>query len=1261
VRNQLAASLPSRFRIIRQIGEGGMGVVFEAHDEERNARVALKTVTNLNPVSLARFKREFRAVADVQHPNLVSLGELISEGEQWFFTMELVEGGDFLEYVRPSAPHVARDVRTEPAISSKPTSSRRDEASVAFAPTVPPGLGGEARFDEVRLRSATAQLASALEALHASGIAHRDVKPANIRVTAAGRVVLLDFGLAESFLRDSLTQGKMAGTPAYMAPEQAAAGAVGPAADWYAVGVLLFEALTGAVPFEGAPLAVLMEKQQDGPAPSAHKSGLPADLDALCARLLRFDPKSRASGADVLRVVGTPNRPRDLPQGSSLTNAPPFVGRAAELSTLRDAFDASHKGAVTVLIEGESGVGKTSLVRAFVEVLSHEVRDLVVLSGRCYERESVPYKALDGVVDALARFLVRERGAASAFVPARPAALAQVFPVLRRVQDFASAPQRAMMDPVEIRSLAFSSMRELFARLGERRVLVLTIDDLQWADSDSMALLTEVLRPPDAPFLLLLATMRAAALTGEITLARTAVLRDLRRLPGDLRHVTLSPLPQGEARELAEILLARAGSAAGSGRHDAAELIAKDAEGHPFFIDALARHAATLTVNLSATGVGPLQDALWSNVRTLEPAARRIVELLCIAAAPVPQDALAAAAGVEPDAFGRYVARLRVAHLITGSGVRGSDTAEPYHDRIRAAVLARLDAAARAQRHRELAQALEATESVDYEGLALHWREAGDARRAADYAVRAAEKSAAALAFDPAIRLYEIALELGTYDADARRDLLEKLGDALTYAGRGKRAAKAYEESAAGAPIARSLDLERRAAEQLVRSGHLDEGMRLMERVLRSIGMRMPQTAFSAFALFLVLRVLVWMRGLRFRVRDVSELAPTELTRIDICFSLASNLVVVDTIRGQVLQVRNLRFWLRSGDRLRISRALSLEACYVGRAGGPAAHKTEALVERAQQLANESGAVLAIAWALAARGTTRYLRGRYKEGLEDLEKADAAISGTPGTAWERDSIRLFLTNCLAQLGALGRVARETPRYVEDAKHRGDVYLAANLRIGLANLAWLAMDRPEAALGHINAAMSEWSKSGFHLEHFYELVARTNALLYAGRVDEAHANISRHWRALQRSLIPVAIQSVRVYALTARGRAALALAERDDARRAELLRDVERAARGVIRERMPWATPGAQLLRAGVARVRGDIDGAAALLRSSTSGFDAADMALHAAASRGALGELLGGDEGRALVDQAESWMRSESVKNPARMSAMIAPGFAKRE
>jgi serine/threonine protein kinase len=416
--------LPKRFRFIRELGKGGMGVVYEAIDEERGARVAVKTVRDLTAESLARFKREFRALADVHHPNVITLGELFSEESDWFFSMELIEGEDFLEHVRPTGLR-------RPAVKDPPAApSASNEVAVAVAPTlrVSPLDAPASTLDEGRLRAALLQLGGAIAALHAAGVVHRDIKPSNIRVTSAGRLVLLDFGLAIDATKDRSMTMSVYGTPAYMAPEQAMSGDVGPEADWYSVGVLLYEALTGVLPFDGSPLEIMMRKQSHTPAPPRTLvPELPVYLDALCVGLLQFDPKQRPTAASVLRSLGATETTASASRASTADQAP-FVGREAELDALRAAFrDSRGAESVSVLVKGESGVGKSCLVRRFVTTLSLEEPELVVLAGRCYEREAVPYKALDGVVDALARVLAHEGGAlAERILPRRPESLARV-------------------------------------------------------------------------------------------------------------------------------------------------------------------------------------------------------------------------------------------------------------------------------------------------------------------------------------------------------------------------------------------------------------------------------------------------------------------------------------------------------------------------------------------------------------------------------------------------------------------------------------------------------------------------------------------------------------------------------------------------------------------------------------------------------------------------------------------------------------------
>jgi hypothetical protein len=229
-----------------------------------------------------------------------------------------------------------------------------------------------------------------------------------------------------------------------------------------------------------------------------------------------------------------------------------------------------------------------------------------------------------------------------------------------------------------------------------------------------------------------------------------------------------------------------------------------------------------------------------------------------------------------------------------------------------------------------------------------------------------------------------------------------------------------------------------------------------------------------------------------------------------------------------------------------------------------------------------------------------------------------------------------------------------PALLDEADHRGNLYTQTTLRTRMVHYLWLAADDPQASRHEADEAMKLWTHRGFHLQHFNALLARTQTDLYDRKGEAAFDQVDEMWGPMKRSLL-LRVQVIEIEALHLRARSAVAACGGSDAGR--LLRLAEHDARRIERHRMVWSDPLAALVRAGIAARCGDSERAVRLLSGAAAAFDAADMALHAAAARHQWGVLIGGAEGEELVRTAESWMNGQMIKNPARMSAMLVPGI----
>lgn len=238
---------------------------------------------------LQRLKREYSVLSRISHPNVVRSSGLIAHGAKPALLLELVSGVDFYSYVRP-------DHDSSPRLLDTCTGSS------ALSELADAEFGGT--WIESRLRSALSQLAEGLMAVHAAKCVHCDIKPDNVLVTDHGRLVIVDFGSACS---PDYVPGRCRGTPGFMAPEQRT-GALTEAVDWYAVGVLLYCALTGRLPLGtgaiGPPLSFAAPID-----PHLLAANLPDDLVQLALRLLDPDPRTRASGTDVIERLAIDRSP----------------------------------------------------------------------------------------------------------------------------------------------------------------------------------------------------------------------------------------------------------------------------------------------------------------------------------------------------------------------------------------------------------------------------------------------------------------------------------------------------------------------------------------------------------------------------------------------------------------------------------------------------------------------------------------------------------------------------------------------------------------------------------------------------------------------------------------------------------------------------------------------------------------------------------------------------------------------------------------
>jgi tetratricopeptide (TPR) repeat protein len=785
--------LAGRYRLMDELGRGGMGVVFRAVDEKLERQVAVKVLpaAGSSPELRERLLREARAAAALNHPGIVAVHDVGEHMGTPFFVMELVAGASLHDKRPVELPEIVR---------------------------------------------IACSICDALEHAHAHGVVHRDLKPENVLFTTgtSRTLKLADLGVAvHAAASHRITDsGAIVGTVSYMAPEQALGEPVDGRADLYALGVLLYELVTGRLPFTGAKPLEVISQHVHAPVvpPRALRPGIPPGLDAAIVKLLAKQPAQRFASAAEARasLCGS------LDAAPASLEAPPalkilealsrgkLVGRDAELSEARELWRRARGGTGhCLLISGEPGAGKTRLAR---ELLIQAALDGgLVLSGACYEYEAAtPYLPFAQAF----RQLVRDSDddALRTLVGDAAPRLAKLAPEIEsRLGPFG---ERAELAPHEERLLFFDAVGQVLSNAARVRPVCLYIDDLHWSDASSLVLLAHLLRRLQAERVLFVASYRELELDRAHPLSAALVDWNRERLT---TRIALKRFGPDQTREQLAALLNEPVTA------DFSDAVHRETEGNPFFVEEVLKALIEQGAVRRESGrwrrdeveglaiPQSVKAAVGHRLDRVSPETNEVLRAAAVLGKSFDFKELVEVAGERgEDALLDAVDAAVCAQLL----VAGRDETFSFtHDKIREVLYDELNPIRRRRLHRRTAEGLERlreSRAIPAEKLAHHFHEAGEHERGFTWAKQAGDEAYRVFAYDEAVDAYsrasDCAQALGWTAEQA--DVEESAGKACLVGGNLVAALDHFERALASTtdPIARAR-LQTEAAGSLVTNG----------------------------------------------------------------------------------------------------------------------------------------------------------------------------------------------------------------------------------------------------------------------------------------------------------------------------------------------------------------------------------------------------------------------------------------------------------
>ncbi len=813
------ALFAGRYRIVREEGRGGMGIVLLADDEERGHPVALKLVLSSGDrYELSRrFRREFRSIQRIAHPNVVTVFDYGAFRGTSYFTMEFVRGQNLAHYLEIRRHHCADlDHLNDP---------RRME----------------------RLYSSLSQVLSALAELHSKKMVHRDLKPGNILVGEQGRIKLIDFGLVRRIGEEDelLTrQGAVVGTLAYMAPEQMMGSRLDSRCDLYALGVILYETLAGRRPFDGRARQRISE---DPPPIRVFNPAVPPAFESVTLKLLQRDPFKRfQSAAELLATLEAVWQDRDSdpvetteisvykPLGvERLEHLLPqrFVGRQKEMATLGAKLDELQAGRGDMLfLAGEAGIGKSRMIEE-LQVSIH-LRGMRSVVGTCFEWGDSPYGAwsvvLGKLVERLSRWPLEEQIEA---LGAEGRALADIVLSFSGTDVYPRLPHLPPLDsPEKRRYLLFAAVANLLMAAARRGHLVLVLEDLQWMTAPGADLLAHLSRrfgqvsPAEGTLttpILILGTFRPDEMEGRPV--QSLVRRFQQK--GLCRVLRLERLEERQVGEFVQSMLSMPEAPARlAGR------LYRESEGNPFFLEemmksllddgVLVRQKGQWHLQLDSAGKedpsdlgtysqlkipASIKDIVKKRIDRLSGEDLKILGCAAVIGRKFYFDLLLDAVASGEDLLLDCMDRLLRADIVKENRSTGEEF-EFCHEKVREVVIGDLTARRRLAWHRRIAMAAERLYSADVEPylelLAQHFFLAGIEEKATEYCTLAGLSLKRGYHNDAAI--IQLRRALGLLDAKtgtlsdalkgSRFDCRQALGEILLHVGENREALAEFEK-----------------------------------------------------------------------------------------------------------------------------------------------------------------------------------------------------------------------------------------------------------------------------------------------------------------------------------------------------------------------------------------------------------------------------------------------------------------------------------